>query len=506
MFDSMFDWVWDFLYKIAQWINQLLDGIFRIFLFFSGSAPDSVNIEFTGRPDGNILKLIFDDSTIPFWLVGFTILAGAIFIISLAFGMFRTEFAEDTGKTKAKVLKSAFKGIMTLVLIPALFGIGIMATTTLLSGLVDAMAGSSAEDYSFAQQIFDICMPEYDTTYGTLSWDAPASEVNNFISFEDYNYFIQYFAGILIIVILGITALNVMGRLIDIVLLYIISPVVVAVTPLDEGNRLGIWKDLVISKFLSVAGIIICYYIFFQCMNIVNSILIGNSFIVNLAKLLFAIAGALTANKGSHIITNLVGHNTALLEGQQQGIMASTVTHGAMMGLSGAFKIGKGAWKLGKGSVNAGKKLGGGVGKILGIEKTPQISSDAKAIIGAISGINSSVNTANSIQSRAKGFNAEKNSSQGNTNNTSNNQPLNNLGSNSSQGSQNNANNVMQNGQGFNGKTNGGEGQGNGEMPMPDNSGGMIQQSPQQTMPSADGSIKSAISEGQGFNKGGDNK
>ena len=341
MFDNMFDWFWEFLYNVARWINQLVDGIFKIFLYFSGSAPDSVNVEFSGRPDGNILKLIFDDRAIPFWLAGFTILAGAIFVISLAFGLFRTEFAEDTGKTKAKVIKSAFKGIMTLVLIPALFGIGIIATTTLFSGLVEAMAGNgnTVEDFSFAQQIFDVCVPEYDTSHGKKSWDISASALQEIVSLKNYNYVIQYIGGILVMFIIGISALNVMGRLIDIVLLYIISPFVVAITPLDEGNRLGIWKDLVFSKFLSVAGIILSYYIFFQCMNIVNAVLVGNSFIIKLSKLLFAIAGALASNKGSNVITNLVGHNTALLEGQQQSIAVSSVGHGAMLGLTAGGKI-----------------------------------------------------------------------------------------------------------------------------------------------------------------------
>lgn len=505
MFDHMFDWFWEFLFSLGRWINELLDGIFKIFLFFSGSAPKTVNKEFTGRTDGNILKLLFDDSTIPFWLAGFTLLAGAIFVISLAIGMFRTEFAEDTGKTKAKVIKSAFKGIMTLVLIPAIFGIAIMATSTILSGLTEAMAGNSAEDYSFAQQIFDVCMPEYDVPYEKLPWNSNTSKIENYIDLKDYNYIIQFIGGILLMFILGVATLNVIGRLIDIVLLYIISPLVIAVTPLDEGNRLGIWKDLVISKFLSVGGTVICYYIFFHCMAMINSLLVGGGFMIGLTKLMFCIAGALTANKGSHIITNLVGHNTALLEGQQQNMAVSTLGHGAMLALSTTGKFLKwGTSKLpgGKG----GSKNGDApqLPSIFGGGSNGASSVDGNA--NATNSIKQAVNSTNSMQSRAEGFNAQNANPQENTNNTSNNQSLNNLGSNSSQGSQNNANSVMQNGQGFNGKTNGGEGQGNGEMPMPDNSGGMIQQSPQQTMPSADGTIKSAISEGQGFNKGGDNK
>ena len=503
MFDNMFDWFWEFLYRIAFWINQLLDGVFKIFLFFSGSAPDSVNVEFTGRADGNILKLIFDDSTIPFWLAGFTILAGAVFLISLAFGMFRTEFAEDSGKQKGKVAKATFKGIMTLVLIPAIFGIGIMATTTLLSGLVEAMAGETYEGYSFAQQIFDVCVPENSWQHGALKWDKPIGEMDDIISFKQYNYVIQYIGGILILFVIGVSAINVMGRLIDIVLLYIISPFVIAVTPLDEGNRLGIWKDLVISKFLSIAGIILCYYIFFQCMNIINDVLVGDSFIIKLSKLLFAIAGALASNKGSHIITNLVGHNTALLEGQQQQLAVSTLGHGAMLGVSTAFKLGKGAWK-------AGRATAGRVGTA-GMETLQSIKDNPYGFLpgsGSSSGRNTSVNTTNSMQSRAEGYSANGSGGSGGTNNntTGNNLPFSEFGNNNQNNSNSNQNTsqTMQNGQGFNNQQNNGA-NGTQETPMPDSNGGVAGQTQNGNTMSNDGGgvIKDTLDKGQSFNDKG---
>ena len=79
---------------------------------------------------------------------------------------------------------------------------------------------------------------------------------------------------------------------------------------------------------------LICFYIYFLFMNIVNNLLLNNgSFLVGFAKLLCAIGGALAARKGGLLISNLVGHNTALIEGQQQGLAAQAIGTGFRAGL-----------------------------------------------------------------------------------------------------------------------------------------------------------------------------
>lgn len=41
----MFEWWWEFLYNISEWINKCIDGLYKLFLFLAGVAPADVNQE-----------------------------------------------------------------------------------------------------------------------------------------------------------------------------------------------------------------------------------------------------------------------------------------------------------------------------------------------------------------------------------------------------------------------------------------------------------------------------
>jgi hypothetical protein len=332
----MFEWWWEFLYNISHAINQCIDALFKLFLFFAGASDADINSELTGSGSGNILKTIFSTNTVAIWFTGFLILSVLVFGVSVIVGLIRSEWVgKDNKEGKVKIFKASLKGALMVALMPAIFGIAVRASTILLSGLVGAMSGTATSDDSFAQQLFNICMPDSVNKY---PWDSSYYYLQGLLpegfSMHDYNFFVAYIGGIIMLFVLGISVLNLIERIIDLVFLYIISPAVIAVSPLDEGNRLGIWKDLTVAKFLSIAGMLICFYIYFLFMNIVNNLLLNNgSFLVGFAKLLCAIGGALAARKGGLLISNLVGHNTALIEGQQQGLAAQAIGTGFRAGL-----------------------------------------------------------------------------------------------------------------------------------------------------------------------------
>lgn len=332
----MFEWWWEFLYNCARAINKIIDVFFKLFLFFAGAAPANVNQEIAGDADTNILVNIFTSNGVAVMFLGFLGFSALVLMVSIIIALVRSEWtSKDNGEGKAKIFKHTLKGFLLVFLIPTIFSIGIWATSIVLSAVVSGMSGTDPNDYSLAQQLFEMCLPENPSAYGTEPWTSSYSALDKLgYNMHDYEYLIAFLAGIIIVFIIGLAALNLVERIIDLVFLYLVSPFMIAVSPLDEGNRLGIWKDLVISKLLSVAGMIVCFYIYFLCMPIVEQIFNGNSFIVKAGHLIFAIGGALAARKGGLLISNLVGHNTAMIEGQQAGQTAQIVGTGLRAGLS----------------------------------------------------------------------------------------------------------------------------------------------------------------------------
>jgi len=353
----MFDWWWKLLYNISEWINGCIDSLYKLFLFLAGAAPADVSQEIAGDSNSNILVSVFTDNSISMLFMVFLSFSAMVFAISIIIGLVRSEWAsKDNGEGKVKVLKQSLKGFLTIFLIPTVFSIGIWAVSILLSTIVSSVPGSATGDFSLAQKLFEICLPQNSSALDMPHWTMGYDDLISLgWDLQSYNYFLAYAGGIIILLIIGLAALNLVERIIDLVFLYLVSPFIIAVSPLDDGNRLGIWKDLVIAKLLSVAGMIICFYIYFLCLPIVSQIFAGDSFIVKLGYLIFAIGGALAARKGGLLISNLVGHNTALIEGQQAGQTAQIVGTGFRAGLGVISTLAGGAIHLLKGHGGADK-------------------------------------------------------------------------------------------------------------------------------------------------------
>lgn len=369
----MFEWWWEFLYNIIYCINRSIDSLYKLFLFFAGAAPAYVNQEIAGDADTNILVNIFKDSSISIIFIGFLGFAALIFMVSIIIGLVRSEWAsKENGEGKLKVLKQSLKGFLLIFLIPSIFSLGIWATSILLSSIVTGLSGTTT-NVTLAQKLFEVCLPENSNPVPVIWTDSYANLNAWGYNLHNYNYLIGFLGGIIILFIIGLAALNLVERIIDLVFLYLVSPFIIAVSPLDEGNRLGIWKDLVISKLLSVAGMLICFYIYFLCLPIVDKIFASDTFIVRLGYLIFAIGGALAARKGGLLISNLVGHNTALIEGQQAGQTAQIVGTGFRAGLGVITGLAGGALHL----------LGRGVGAAgHGISRAIHGGTDAEITAG----------------------------------------------------------------------------------------------------------------------------
>lgn len=379
----MFDWWWQFIYNISKAINSCIDSLYKLFLFFAGVAPPEISQEISGGEDTNILVRIFTDNSVSVLFLGFLGFAALIFTISIIIGLVRSEWAsKDNGEGKLKVLKQSLKGFLLVFLIPTVFSIGIWATSILLSSIVQGMAGTDTNSYSLAQKLFEICMPENSNMTITPQWTDSWNDLTNWgWDMTEYNYTIAIIAGIIILFIVGLSSLNLVERIIDLVFLYLVSPFVIAVSPLDEGNRLGIWKDLVISKLLSVAGMVVCFYIYFLCLPIVDKIFASDTFIVRLGYLIFAIGGALAARKGGLLISNLVGHNTALIEGQQAGQTAQIVGTGFRAGLGIITGLTGGALHL------LGRGAGAATGGIANAAAANTVAAGGAAAAGAAASV-----------------------------------------------------------------------------------------------------------------------
>ena len=182
----------------------------------------------------------------------------------------------------------------------------------------------------------------------------------------------DYVMAIIAIVALAIIYLNItsamMKRAIELTMLMIMSPAVVAVTPLDGGAMQKRWKDNFIKKTLSAYGAVVGTNLLFIILPIIRDINFFNIPIVDtIVQLLFTIVGLTCIKDFMKMMSELVGGEDANAVGGEVnkkiadtavkvGTAAASVANPAAGALKGMMKknVAKG---LGKGMSSGISKL-----------------------------------------------------------------------------------------------------------------------------------------------------
>lgn len=189
-----------------------------------------------------------------------------------------------------------------------------------------------------------------------------------------YDHLISLLASFLILKSLFDLSMGVVKRIYEMIVLFCVSPPIVALMPLDEGTAYKNWTKAFVSKTLAAYGGVLAMNFFFMLVPVLrrinvfgaNGVMFGSinlSSVFNyLAQLMMIIAGAVSLTSISGMISGLIGADDAVSEG-------ASVSKATMGGIAGAIGFGMGAGRLiGKGikataaipkhALNAGQQLG----------------------------------------------------------------------------------------------------------------------------------------------------
>lgn len=188
----------------------------------------------------------------------------------------------------------------------------------------------------------------------------------------------DYVMAIISIVALAIIYLNItsamMKRAIELTMLMIVSPAVVAVTPLDGGGMQKRWRENFIKKTLSAYGAVVGVNLLFIILPIIRNVNFFNIPIVDtIVQLLFTIVGLTCIKDFMKMMSELVGGEDAQSIGadvnkkiadtaMKVGSVAASVAMPAAGALKGMMTKSIGGL-AGKGLGAAGKGIGKGIGR-----------------------------------------------------------------------------------------------------------------------------------------------
>ncbi len=173
----------------------------------------------------------------------------------------------------------------------------------------------------------------------------------------DINYLFIIVGGIFMMYVLVNVTYGMIKRMFILLMLFIISPAICAMYPLDEGNAVKSWSGDVKKNILSAYGAVAGMNLFFSIAPIIQTIKVGGSSFSasvtsDIVQLIILICGLFTVNDFISMISTYVGGGNAFadgksIRGQAQGALKkygkSTVERGVKVG--GAFVRGNEARK-----------------------------------------------------------------------------------------------------------------------------------------------------------------
>lgn len=168
-------------------------------------------------------------------------------------------------------------------------------------------------------------VPEFVINYD-IDWKTLKNrylKATGSLDYGNFNFFIALLSTCCTGVGLAMACITVTERLINIIVLYLVSPCICGTIPLDDGKRWENWKDIMTAKLVTVAGNIISVSVFLYMIQFFAGAILNNlpegqklTFTMQITFLFIAISGAFCSAKAGTLIASIISAN----QGQQEGM------------------------------------------------------------------------------------------------------------------------------------------------------------------------------------------
>lgn len=336
------------LYGLVQGFLTILYWLERVFKMLAGVEA----IPGSDKGAVTILDAVLGDSITAKLIILFMFLGLATFIISLSVGLIRANIKKDTPGESKKVLATSFKALFYFVFIPTLFVVATQIIGQIMNVTVNSIAntitgssntaGTTTAQSSIANTLFYRMFSASDRwalMKDNITFQSGFDAIDEVASLQFTKTSFQYIIIVVVAAImfwtLGIATIGLAERIINVIILYLLAPIMIGSSPLDGGHRLNIWKDKVLTKLFGAMGNILSMYIFLLVLGVVGDIVdryTGHDetyWILNAVYAIVCIAGAMMCCKGSTLVASLISQSS----GQEEGLSTMTTSQLAGQGM-----------------------------------------------------------------------------------------------------------------------------------------------------------------------------
>jgi hypothetical protein len=262
---------------------------------------------------GNLAnRLLFENNnnpnSVPMLFIVVLSIAGIILTLLLAGRMIEIMLADE----KHIKLKATLRNIILLfIAIPA---IPIIFFT--LNIVVNLLTQAIMQASNFNMQNIGLFIFNSSFDNGMHNFDyVPASWT--FTDSGHFNYLMCLFSEGFMIYIFLLIVLFLFWRTAELLILYVLSPIVIVSAIQDEGRRFRNWKELTVARFLSFNMVFLAYSCFLWSITVFAEI--GNAISDKTTRPIFTLLGifafGIVVVKSPQLLASIMGGNTSLSEG-----------------------------------------------------------------------------------------------------------------------------------------------------------------------------------------------
>lgn len=325
----MFDWFWRFLYSISEILFEIIDGMMSIANMLCGIQPIKVDGKQT-----DFLSYLIGNQKILYGFVGAAFVGLFLIMIFSVFAMMKA-IKSETQLTPAQVCVKVIKTLGIFLIVPAVMILFTKLVNELMIVLYQATSYGST---SMGDFLFEAFLPDGMSMEGSfVNWSSSYA-VDAFMEqkgfdLSDYKFFFSWICCIPLLFALAKGLLNFVDRTISIILLFIISPLSISSSIIDDGSHFKLWRDQVLVKYLIGYGIIIGLNVYILIVSIIcgsGIVFFDNAFLNFLFKIAFMLGGAVGLERTMALAGNLVSAGAG-----SQELRESAGAYNSMKGIAG---------------------------------------------------------------------------------------------------------------------------------------------------------------------------
>ncbi|KAF0850295.1 Mbov_0396 family ICE element transmembrane protein [Spiroplasma poulsonii] len=303
---------------------------------------------------GNLAnRLLFENNTasgVPMLFIMMLSIAGIILALLLAGRMIEIILADEKHNKLRMTLRNMILLFVAIPTIPVIFYTLNIIVNLLTQAIMQA---SNLKLQNIGLFIFNSSFDNgmHDFDYVPVSW--------TFTDSGHFNYLLCLFSEGFMIYIFLLIALFLFWRTAELLILYVLSPVVIVSAIQDEGRRFKNWKELTVARFISFNMVFLAYSLFLWSMSVFAEI--GKAIPDPTTRPIFTLLGifafGIVVVKSPQLLSSLLGGTTSLSDGigNIMGLKIATNTFmtGGALTVSGV-----------KASYSLSKKTARGIGAV----------------------------------------------------------------------------------------------------------------------------------------------